>query len=41
MHEDNGKPFIVELYNVLLAPDLCWSIIFHCYVNEFGIYKPV
>ena len=23
MCEDNGKPFIATLYNVLLAPDLC------------------
>ena len=23
MHDDNGKPFIAMLYNVLFAPDLC------------------
>ena len=37
MCENNGKPFIDMLYNVLLAPDLC-NIIFNYYVNEFGTY---
>ena len=38
--EDNGKPFIATLYTVLLAPDLCESIICHCYLNEFRTYLP-
>ena len=26
MHDNNGKPFIVTLYNVLLAPYLCYML---------------
>ena len=26
MCDDNGKPFIATLYNILLAPDLCYRL---------------
>ena len=36
MRNDNVKTFIATLYNILFAPDLCYWLFFHYYVNEFG-----
>ena len=41
MNENNGKPIIDTLYNVILALDLCYLLFFHYYANEFGTYLPL
>ena len=46
MRDDNGKPFIATVYNVLFAPDLCDLLFFivglinlgHTYLFNKGFY---
>ena len=38
--DNNGGHFIATLYNILLAPEFCDRLFFHCCVNEFGAYLP-
>ena len=36
MRDNNGKPFIAKLYNMLLAPDL-WDWLFSIAMNYFPL----
>ena len=38
--DDNMKPFVAVLYNMILASNLCDLLFIHYYVIEFETYIP-